>query len=222
MNKTTALYALYDQSFIPQAGVLRSGGTPQPITGNNQEIGIKRDWAHGLLSTTLSVYRILKENELTADPRYAGQTPAYSIELGQKVARGFEFDIRGMILPGFTAVANYAFTEAKITKLSQVVIDSTEMRVGDDVRGYAGHTINSWLEYKIQKGALKNLGIAGGFTWLMDRKTDNWSSLASSFGLPDYFRLDGSLFGKTTRCVLQLTLITFLISIFIQVLIMNG
>src|SRR5690606_3209493 len=43
LNKQTSVYALYDQAFIPQAGRLSNGESVKPITGNNREIGIKRN-----------------------------------------------------------------------------------------------------------------------------------------------------------------------------------
>ena len=44
---------------------------------------LKRDWANGEWNSTLSVYRILKNNELVADPN-AAPSEGLSIELGQK------------------------------------------------------------------------------------------------------------------------------------------
>lgn len=192
LDKQTSVYAMYDQAFIPQSGILRDGGDVKPITGNNIEAGIKKDWFSGSWNTTLSVYRILKNNELTGDPDQAPGAPARSIVMGQKRAQGIEFDIRGEIISGLNLTANYAYTDSKITELSPGVSESTGMNVGDVVPGYSKHTVNSWLNYKLQSGALKGTGISAGFSWLIDRATDTWS--ASEVRLPDYFRLDGGLF----------------------------
>src|SRR6218665_21578 len=87
IDHETAVYALFDQAFTPQSGRLRSGKDVKPLTGNNLEFGIKRDWANGRWNTTLAVYRILKEHELVADPN---PTAGLSIELGQKRSQGIE------------------------------------------------------------------------------------------------------------------------------------
>ena len=187
INKTTSAYALYDQSFIPQSGRLTNGDKVKPVTGNNQEIGIKKDWGNGTWNTTLAAYRILKENELTADPN-APVNSGLSIVLGQKVAQGIEFDLRGKLAPGLTLTANYAYTNAKVTKVANGV---TDYKVGDIVPGYSTHTANSWLSYTLQNGPLKNLGFSGGFSYQGDRRTDSWSD--SDVRLPDYFKLDGGI-----------------------------
>ncbi len=89
-----AVYGLYDQAFIPQSGIIKNGDKVKPLTGNNMEIGIKKDWFDGSWSTTLAVYNILKKNELTSDP---ANTPGqqFSVVFGEKRAQGVEFDLRG-------------------------------------------------------------------------------------------------------------------------------
>jgi iron complex outermembrane receptor protein len=39
IDKSTAVYALYDQAFVPQSGIKKDGSTVKPLTGNNMEIG---------------------------------------------------------------------------------------------------------------------------------------------------------------------------------------
>lgn len=189
MTKNTSLYALYDQAFIPQSGRLIGGGKVKPVTGNNTEIGVKRDWAEGRWNTTLAFYRILKNNELTGDP--TNPNSGLSMVLGQKRAQGVEFDLRGTIINGLNLTANYAYTISEVTKVAEGV---TDMKVGDLIPGYAKHTTNAWLSYKVQNGSLKNAGISAGFTYLAGRATTNWSSTNSSLNQPDYFKLDGGLF----------------------------
>lgn len=189
LTKNTSLYALYDQAFIPQSGRLIGGGSVKPITGNNTEFGVKRDWAEGHWNTTLAFYRILKNNELTGDP--TNPNSGLSMVLGQKRAQGVEFDLRGTIINGLNLTANYAYTISEVTKVAEGV---TDMKVGDLIPGYAKHTTNAWLSYKVQHGSLKNAGISAGFTYLAGRATTNWSSTNSSLNQPDYFKLDGGVF----------------------------
>ena len=188
ITENTSVYALYDQAFIPQAGIIKDKSTVKPITGNNMELGFKKDWFNGKWNTTLAVYRILKQNELTADPN--DTTRRYSIPIGEKVAKGIEFDLRGEILPGFTAMANYAYTDGKVTKVAAGV----DMQVGDVVPGFAKHTANAWLRYALQKGKLKGLGINGGFTYMGKRAIENYNPETPNENVPDYFKLDGGLF----------------------------
>lgn len=188
IDHETAIYALYDEAFTPQAGTLANGAKVKPITGNNMELGIKRDWANGRWNTTVAVYRIMKNHELIALP---GGAPNLSIELGQKRSQGIEFDLRGSITRGLSLTANYAFTDSKITKVNDA---GSGFKVGDIVPGYAKHTANAWLSYKVQDGALKGTGVSAGFTYLLDRATYWETNPAGGPDLPDYFKLDAGLF----------------------------
>ncbi|HSH66030.1 MAG TPA: TonB-dependent siderophore receptor, partial [Bacteroidia bacterium] len=57
----------------------------------------------------------------------------------------------------------------------------------------AKHTVNAWLNYTLQKTALKGIGISAGFTYLAGRATYWDPSPNPSQILPDYFKLDGGL-----------------------------
>jgi len=197
LDKNTAVYGVYDAAFIPQTGFLRNGGKIDPITGTNYEVGLKRDWFDGKWNTTLSAYRILKQNELTSDPsNTSGES--YSIVIGEKRAQGIEFDLRGEITTGLKLIANYAYTDAKVVAVADGV---TWMAVGDVVPGYAKHTANAWLTYTLQNGFLKGAGISGGFTYLAGRATQTFSATNAEQNLPNYFKLDGGLFweGKSLK-----------------------
>ena len=191
-----SLYGLYDQAFIPQGGRLTSGGKVKPVTGSNTEVGAKKDWFNGRLSTTLSAYRILKENELIGDP---SQDPnsGFSIPIGEKTSQGIEFDARGEVFKGLNATVNYAYTDSKTTKVTPGVAGN----VGDLTPGFAKHTVNGWLGYKLRSGALKGTGVSGGFTYLVDRATSTYSTTDLAQNLPDYFKLDAGLFweGKKVK-----------------------
>ncbi|WP_125723012.1 TonB-dependent receptor [Flavobacterium ustbae] len=189
VTEDLALYGLYDQAFIPQTGVVSSGEV-KPLTGNNLEFGVKKDWFDGSWNTTLSVYNILKKNELTSDP---ASTPArpLSIVLGEKRARGVEFDLRGKIFDGLNLIANYAFTESIVSEVDPTVSLATGIKVGDVVPGYAKHTANAWLNYTVPAGKLKGFGASIGGTFLDGRQTDTWGEGLEK--LPTYFKLDGGL-----------------------------
>lgn len=187
-----SVYGLYDQTFLPQAGKV-SVGKLQPLTGTNTEFGIKKDWGNGRWNTTLAVYRILRDNELTPDPN-ADPNSGLSVIFGQKRSQGLEFDLRGELLPGLNLTANYAFTDSKVNKVNPGVTDFT---VGQIVPGYSKHVANAWLNYKLNKGSLKGTGISLGGTYLAGRQTDTWSVGLEK--LPDYFKMDGGLFWEGAK-----------------------
>lgn len=189
VDKNTAVYALYDQAFTPQAGVLRNGDGIKPLTGNNTEVGVKKDWFDGKWNSTLSIYRITKNNELTSDPTNAAGE-SYSIVLGEKISEGIEVDINGQLAKGLNLVLNYALTDSRVTEVAEGV---TSINVGDKIAGYARHTANAWISYRLMSGALKGAGISLGATYMADRTTWTWGAPGQQ-PLPNYFRLDGGLF----------------------------
>lgn len=195
ITKDFTAYALFDEAFIPQSGKLSDGGKIKPVTGNNMELGLKKDWFDGKWNTTLAAYRIVKKHELAAVPA-AEPDEFLSVELGEKIAQGLEFDLRGEVAEGLNAVVNYAYTNTEITKLDARV---TEYKVGDPVPGFAKHTLNAWLGYKIQDGVLKGAGVSGGFTYLADRAGSTYSAANPERNLPDYFRVDGGLFYESGK-----------------------
>lgn len=193
IDKNTTAYALFDQSFVPQSGLLRNGDKPKPITGNNIEFGLKRDWMDGQWSSTISVYRILKNNQLIADPDTTNNpNNIYSLQIGQSKTQGLEFDLRGEITRGLGLILNYAYTDSKVTKDIEVT------NIDKPVPGFAKHVANGWLTYRIQDGALKGLGFSGGFSYQKDRSTWSWAA-ENQKNLPDYFRLDGGVSWQNDR-----------------------
>lgn len=203
LDRNTSVYGLFDQAFIPQTGRLRNGDLARPVTGDNYEIGLKKDWLGGRWSTTLAAYRTLKNNEIVADP-LSNPSLGLSIELGQKLATGIEFDIKGQIFPGFQLVANYAFTESRVLKLAPDVVG---LREGDLVPGFARHTANLWGTYRVQQGLLRGWGLSGGFTYLGGRAT-YWNPAPNGQKeLEDYTRVDAGLFweGQQVRVQFQVS-----------------
>ncbi|MDR7693456.1 TonB-dependent siderophore receptor [Riemerella anatipestifer] len=182
------VYGLYDQSFLPQSGVLRNGGKVEPITGENIELGIKKDWFGGKWNSTLSIYKITKNNELVSDPNNS-PSERFSIVKGQGVAKGLEFDVKGELFKGMNAIINYAWTDNEVTQ-SNV----PSLKVGNKVAGYAKHTFNTWLNYAFQDGVLRGFGASLGFTFMGDRTTWSWSDNQGDAQLGDYRKWDAGIF----------------------------
>jgi len=182
LDEQTSVYALYDQAFVPQPGSDYQQEKFEPITGNNLEAGLKKDWFGGSWNSTIAVYQITKNNVLTADPAH----PNFSIQLGQTKTQGVEFDVRGEIVKGLNLTFNYAYTDSKITK------DTDESVVGNATPGATKQITNTWLSYRQPLGALEGLGISVGYQWQIERSS--WYVFDDTENaLPDYFRLDGAI-----------------------------
>jgi iron complex outermembrane receptor protein len=183
LDKNTSLYGVWDEAFIPQAGVNFSGRSFDPITGNNIEVGLKKEWLNGLWTASVSSYQITKNNVLTADPDHQ----FYSLQLGQTQTRGVEFDLRGQILQGLDLTLNYAYTDGKVTK------DTDPEQVGAQIPGSSKNIANAWVSYRFSNGFADGLGISCGVQYAGDRS--NWYGAYSKNSelMPDYTRLDGAI-----------------------------
>jgi iron complex outermembrane receptor protein len=182
LDKHTTVYGVFDEAFIPQAGGDKNGNGFDPITGDNKELGLKREWLGGLWTSSLAAYRITKNNVLTADP----SNPNFSIQLGQTQTQGVEFDIRGQIMHGLDLTLNYAYTDSKVTK------DTDEKKVGVAVAGSTKNITNAWLSYKATDGKMKGWGVSLGAQYQAGRSS--WYVFdGTTQPLKDYFRMDGAV-----------------------------
>lgn len=182
IDKNTSAYAVYDQAFVPQAGADVNGKSFKPVTGDNVELGFKREWFGGNWVTGLSLYKITKNNVLTSDPNNIN----FSVQLGQTVTKGIEFDIRGQITDELDVTANYAYTDGVVTK------DTDPTKENITIPGISSHISNAWVNYRFKDNVLKGLGLSLGAQYQGGR-TSWYVFDGTSQSLPDYFRLDGAV-----------------------------
>lgn len=144
-------YGLYDAAFVPQNGRGFTGQVFKPLTGNNTEFGLKGQF-FDRFNASASIYKIIKNNALTTDPQH----PDFQVQSGQLVSKGIEFDINGNITPCLNLFANYAYTDAKITK------DNNPLLIGLRNAGSVAQTANIFGRYTFADGAVKGISIGGG------------------------------------------------------------
>lgn len=189
IDKQTSVYAMYDQSFVPVAGVDSFKNAFKPIKGNNIEAGIKKEWFGGRWVSGASVYRIIRENALVTIPTAASDGVVYSEQLGETESTGFEVDINGEVVKGLNLILNYAYTDSKITKEARETAPE-KTTIGNQTANTNRHTTNAWLSYRFSKGVLNGFGINGGAQWLAGRFIGNNTKTPN---MPEYLRFDGGV-----------------------------
>ena len=191
------VYVLYDQSFLPQAGISADlEPLNEPVDANDIEGGIKKSFFGGRLRTSLGAFQITKKDILTGDP----ENPNYSIYLGEVQSKGIEFDLQGQVTPEFNIVLNYANTNVEVME------DTDPDRVGTRVAGHAKHVTNGWFNYIFEQASiLDGFGASLGYQYQVDRSTWAWAADNQS-DLPDYFRLDGALSWRNSNFRIQLNI----------------
>ena len=157
-----SLYASYTTSFLPPlSGASFDGEAFEPEEGEQFEIGVKRDWFDGRLSTTLAAYQLTRSNVSTADP----QNPTFSIQVGEQRSRGVELDAAGELAPGWRIIGSLAYLDAEVTK------DNT-LPVGNQLINAPNWSGSLWTTYAFQDNPLRGLEVGGGVFAVGDRKAD--------------------------------------------------
>ncbi|MEH2156334.1 TonB-dependent siderophore receptor [Nostoc sp.] len=180
-SKSISLYTSYSQSFVPVTESNPDGEIFEPTRGTQYEVGIKGDFLEGRLSTTLAAYQIAKSNILTDDPN--NDDPDYLIQVGEQRSRGIELDVTGEILPGWKAIASYAYTDAEVT-------EDNDLPVGNRLVSVPKNQASLWTTYEFQNSDLKGLGFGLGLFYVGTRSGDS----ANSFEIPDYLRTDAAIY----------------------------
>jgi iron complex outermembrane receptor protein len=188
IDRQTSVYAMYDQSFVPVAGTDSGGNAFKPIKGNDIEFGVKKEWFGGRWVSSVSAYRITRENALVTMPTPASNGLTYQEQLGETESKGFELDVNGEVVKGLNLVVNYAYTDSKITKEAPNTAED-KRTVGNQTANTNRHITNGWLSYRFSKGALNGFGVNGGIQWLADR----FIGTTKTPNMPNYFRADGGV-----------------------------
>jgi iron complex outermembrane recepter protein len=129
-----------------------SGRPPIPETSRSVEGGIKFGIKRLGLSGTLAAYEIRRQNVATPDPTNLFA----SVQTGEQRSRGIEADVIWEPIPAVSVLANYAYTDAKVTRDTIVAVGSPLSRVPT-------HSGRIAVRYRVLDGVLKGFGLGAGF-----------------------------------------------------------
>ncbi len=169
-----ALYMGYATAFRGAFGVV-SLTPPKPETARNIEGGVKLALAQAHLSGTIAVFDQTRRNVATPDPNDIH----YAIQTGEQRARGAEADMTWEPTPAFSLLANYAYTDAKVT-------EDDIIPVGDRLPRVPRHSGRIAARYRVLSGAAKGLSFGAGVTAFSSRQI----TLPNSVAVPGYAAID--------------------------------
>lgn len=156
-----SLFAQAATSFEPQ-GIsqqdVRAGGPFDPTTGEIIEAGVKTALGDGRVQASASVYRIVRENVLQADPRgdVAGDGVNDVVAFGEVTSEGAEFDFAVDLTPDWVATVAYAYNDTRITRDNGR--GGFTNNVGARFANAPRHALGFWTRYQ-----LPGLGLAFAF-----------------------------------------------------------
>lgn len=110
VTPTLAPYVSYSESFLPIAGLNQFGGTFQPLSGKQKEVGIKWQPLRGTMLRA-SYYDIKEDNALVPDP----EQPLNSIQAGSTKSKGFEFQVDHRIDKDISLTASYSHGTSRVS-----------------------------------------------------------------------------------------------------------
>jgi iron complex outermembrane receptor protein len=175
-NRDMSIFASYSNSFTPNTGTTVDLKTLAPSIIDQFEVGIKKDFWRGILSTNVTLYQISNNNlAQTAQFQADGVTLNVNNNLKELVGatkgKGIEVDVTAKPTEGLNIIAGYSFNETKISKSSGT---SGSLVVGDILARTPRHTANLSFFYKLPSGTLKGLSFGAIASYIGDR-TGGWN-----------------------------------------------
>jgi iron complex outermembrane receptor protein len=179
-----SFYSNYSQSFGTSNGLTQNNAALPPQKARQFEGGIKSELFNGRLTATIAYYAITKTNILASVPGTTFVRP-----VGEAESNGLEFDVTGRIDDNWSVIANYSYTNARVTKDGQISLygatDGVAATIGNRLPNVPFHAGNLWLKYNAD-GDFKGLSLAGGVNVIGERKGD----VENTYELPVYALLN--------------------------------
>jgi len=153
-SSSLSVYMNYSESFDPVSAddFEESVGELTPTTGNQIELGAKKEWLDGRILTTFALYQIDKENLVMANTDYIDEieTPNISplVNFGLVESEGFEFTLVGDVTENMSLTANYAYNDTQVVAQVNEGDVRNSLDSGDFVNA-PKHQAGLWARYDI-------------------------------------------------------------------------
>lgn len=191
-SRELSLYTSYSESFVPVIGQDVSGNLFKPTTGKQLEVGAKSEWFDGRLIASMAAFTIKKDNISVTDP----VNTAFKLQTGQVTSDGIEFDISGSPMQGLNLMANFALTDARITR------DTNVASLGKRPANTPSKGAGVWVSYEMQDKEWRGWGGGMGAHYVGERQGDS----AATFFLPSYTSWDSSIWYRANKWRIALKL----------------
>ena len=175
-TKDMSLFASYSNSFTPNTGTTVDLKAIKPSIIDQYEVGIKKDFWRGILSTNVTVYQITNSNlaqtaEFKADGSSNTDT-SLKILSGETTSKGVEFDIVAKPIEGLNIIAGYSYNDMRYTKTSGLKGSFIE---GDRLARTPANTANLSFFYTLPSGALKGVSV-GALGNYIGKRVGGWNN----------------------------------------------
>ncbi|WP_348813599.1 TonB-dependent siderophore receptor [Flavobacterium maritimum] len=169
-TKDMSLFTSYANSFTPNTGVTIYGETIEPSLIDQYEVGVKKDFWRGILSTNVTLYQIVNSNlAQTAEFKADGSSNTDSnvkVLSGETTSKGIEIDITAKPIEGMNIMAGYSYNDMRYTETSGLNGSFIE---GDRLVRTPANTANLSFFYTLQSGTLKGMSLGANGNYIGDR-----------------------------------------------------
>ncbi|TDD74018.1 TonB-dependent siderophore receptor [Flavobacterium caseinilyticum] len=172
----TSLFASYSNSFTPNTGTTVDLKAIEPSIIDQYEVGVKKDFWRGFLSTNITLYQITNSNlaqtaELKADGS-SNTDSSIKVLSGETSSKGIEFDITAKPVEGLNIIAGYSYNDMRYTKTSGLKGSLIE---GDRLARTPANTANLSFFYTLPSGLLKGVSI-GALGNYIGQRVGGWNN----------------------------------------------
>lgn len=172
-----SVYGGYVRSFGRNNSAVTSDGRVIPPEEALQwEVGVKKLWLDGRVSSSVTLFDLTKTNVLGPDPL----NPQFMRPAGTVKSRGVELDLAGKLTDNLSVIASYTFDSAKI------VDDLGNGNKGHRFNGTAPNVGNISAKWDTAPGAPEGWEY-GGSVYATDER---WGSDANTWKMPGYVKFD--------------------------------
>ncbi|MBX2843831.1 MAG: TonB-dependent receptor [Flammeovirgaceae bacterium] len=198
ISRNINVYGTYVEGYQPQSASVvndpNAGGPFDPLTSDLIEFGAKTNWLEGRLNLTLAAYQLRQKGALYAANDL--ENPDLLIQIGEELAKGFEFDVVGKIRDNWSIVANYSYNDAVITQ------SDDELEINRQKPNAPKHAGNIWTKYVINQGTFNGIGFGLGANFV----TERYGSIVQTDEppvFPGYELLNAAIYYKVDKFQIQ-------------------
>ena len=171
------MFASYANSFTPNSGFTVNNEVIKPSVIDQYEVGVKKDFWRGILSTNVTLYQITNSNlaqtaEFKADGVTQNTDTNVKVLSGATKSKGVEIDITAKPVEGLNIMAGYSYNDMRYTKTSGLNGSNIE---GDRLVRTPANTANLSLFYKLPTGVLKGLSV-GTMANYIGKRVGGWNN----------------------------------------------
>lgn len=169
--KNMSLFASYANSFTPNSGTDIYGSTLEASLIDQYEVGVKKDFWNGVLSTNVTLYQIVNSNLAQMAPYKldGSENTVSTVRMlsGETKSKGIEVDVNVKPIEGLSILAGYSYNDMRFADTNEGVVGS--FIEGQRVARTPRNTANLSFFYTVSNGRLKGLSFGSIANYIGDR-----------------------------------------------------